>query len=53
MRVGLITAQDATVVWLVRGVDVTVFLAIGRVRKTPITAGVLAFKRLFSCNNTK
>lgn len=49
MRVGLITAVDATVVGLVRGVHMRVLLAVRRVGETAIAALVFALERFLAC----
>lgn len=49
MGIGFITAFDFAVVWLVRRMDVGMFLAIRRVREPTITARKLTLERLLSC----
>lgn len=48
MRIGLITAIDATVVGLVRCVHMRVLLAVRGVGETAIAALVLALERLLA-----
>lgn len=48
MRVGFITAIDATVVGLVRGVYMRMLLSVRRVGKTPIAALVFALERFLT-----
>lgn len=51
--VGLVTASDLTVVGLVAGVHVGVFLPITAVGELPVTAIEFTFERLFPCNKTQ
>jgi len=50
VRVGLVAAGVATVVRLVRRVNVRVLLAVGTVGETTLTADELATKRLLTCS---
>lgn len=49
--VGLVATRYPTVVGLVGGVDVRVFLSVRRVGESPVTAFVLALEGFFSWNN--
>ena len=50
--VRFITASNLTVVGLVAGVDMGVFLSIAAIGKLPITTVKFTFERLFPCNKT-
>lgn len=51
--VRFITASNLTVVGLVAGVDMGVFLSIAAIGKLPITTIKFTFERLFPCNTTQ